>query len=178
MPTPPVLTSATVGQKLTAAFWNSQVVAVESFLLTPPMAVLRQTVAQGMTASFVDIIFDTEDYDQGAGHATGSTGFVCVYAGWYDVEYSVAFASNASVTTVCSARLARTPSGGAQVPVNGSQRDTFSTSSTTVVCVGGSKLVQLAVGDALTCQGYAGANRNTSVTTSAQSMMDVRYVSE
>ena len=99
LPTTP--TAATVGSKVTASNWNSQVQLPEEFFrLNRPLCVLKQTVTQSLaTATVTPITFDTETLDRDGQHSTATnTDRVLIgnTLGWYRITGSVAYAGNAT----------------------------------------------------------------------------------
>lgn len=148
-----------------------------TFLLNPPLAILRQSVAQTFTSgSWAAVTFDVEDLDTVNGHSTSSNTdrYTAVYAGWYHVDAYVAFASNGS-----GAR-------GARLGINGSTtlsvgRATFLAAVVTdraAIPVSGT--VFLSVGDYVNVAGFqsSGGNLNSEVgVADLRSVMMVRWVS-
>lgn len=101
LPTTP--TAATVGSKVLASNWNSQVqLSEEFFRVNRPIAALKQTSTQSLTtATFTGITFDTELLDRDGQHSTSvNTDRVIIGTtlGWYKVTGTVAFAGNATGT--------------------------------------------------------------------------------
>lgn len=87
----------TTGEVVTAAELNSNIRDALNFLLAPPLAVLRQTVAQSTANSaWTAISFDTEDFDRDGGHSTSTNAsrYVAQTTGWYLVVGSCGWASN------------------------------------------------------------------------------------
>jgi len=100
MATVPVEMTFSAGSVLTAAQLNTNVRDAVNFVIAPPLAVLRQTVAQifttGIGAAF---LFDTEDLDRDGGHSTttNTSRYVSQTAGWYQMQGTAMFAvSNTS----------------------------------------------------------------------------------
>jgi hypothetical protein len=77
---------------------QAAIVAVVAFLLKPPTAVLRQTVAQSIpNNAFTAVTLDTRDQDSAGGWSSGSnTRYTAQYAGWYECSGSAGFAANAT----------------------------------------------------------------------------------
>ena len=97
----PVPTSTTVGQLLASSFWNTQVAAPITFLVNPPLFVGRLTVATSLaTATNIAVPWDTEDLDTDNGHSTGTntSRYTAATAGWYQVDTTVWFDTNATGT--------------------------------------------------------------------------------
>lgn len=79
---------------------QSQIAQVESYLVAPPIAQLRQDTVQalGTSGTFFPITFDAEVVDSVGGHdnVTNNSRYTAVYAGWYEIDGGVAFAANAT----------------------------------------------------------------------------------
>lgn len=125
MATVPTPTSATVGQKVTAAFWNQEIGVPFTYLLTPPLFLAtctngdtwsgsaRVTGPTSITGSGQSIWFDTEIRDADLMHDPTTRGDVITIktAGVWEVVCLASFAANAAAT----ARYLNvniTPSGG------------------------------------------------------------------
>lgn len=70
-----------------------------NFLLDPPGAQLRQTVAQSASSgAFTAVTFTAEDYDNRSGHSTSvnTSRYTCQVAGRYQVSGKVTWAANAT----------------------------------------------------------------------------------
>jgi hypothetical protein len=173
MATAPNPTSALVGQKLTAAFWNTEVATAITFLAQTPICVLRSSTVQNLTTGvFTDLTFDIEEVDTDGGHSTvtNPNRYTAQTAGWYDVRGSVLWGANAT-----GLRLLRfvvnntTPYRVADAPAAAS-----GSAST-----GGASLIFLNVGDYVTMQG-----RQDSTVTLATQISDqcprfeIRWVSK
>lgn len=99
MATPPNPTSALVGQKLTAAFWNTEVASAISFLVNPPRVIAWQSVAQSLTNNtLTPMSLDSESIDTDTMHSTvtNNSRVTIVTPGRYRVIGSVGFVSNAT----------------------------------------------------------------------------------
>ncbi len=149
-----------------------------NFALGVPLAQMRQTVAQTLANNtWTAITFTTEDVDTDVdgtgGHSTSSntSRFTARYPGWYQCSGAVGFAAN--TTSIRGARWA----------VNGVTMDPggviLNTTSTSFAVVPAATLVfYLTIGDYVELQGLqvSGGNLDTSVTSSVQSAMVVKWV--
>lgn len=120
MATVPVEITWTTGQIVTAAQLNSNLRDAVNFLLTPPLAVLRQTVAQSLaTGTFNPITFDTEDFDRDNGHSTVSntSRYTAQTPGWYEPEGIFAVAPNATNRRIAKWVVNGTPANAARVDI-------------------------------------------------------------
>lgn len=98
VPTPPTIYDA-----VTASSTFNQFRDAIRFLQDPPLAYLRQTVAQSLTSgAFVAVNFDAEDFDSDVdnvgGHSTSvdTSRFTARYAGWYQLGGGPGFSANAT----------------------------------------------------------------------------------
>jgi len=98
VPTPP-----TISPGVLTASHLAQYTAAINFMLNPPIADVRQAVAQSIpNATWTAATFDTEDVDTDVdgtgGHSTSSntSRYTARYAGWYWVGGGPAFAANAT----------------------------------------------------------------------------------
>jgi|SRR5881394_3394713 len=150
-----------------------------NFLLTPPIAVLRQTVAQTITTgTMTAATFDTEDLDTNVSatsqhdNVTNNTRFTAVYAGWYQVSGGTGYSAN-----VTNRRANRWAVNGASLSGTGVYLPTTPTGT----CETPSRtfFLFLNVGDYVEFQIYqdSGGNLNTAVSTDQQTTMMVRWVS-
>jgi hypothetical protein len=153
MPTIPVLPPIVTGTLPSSTL--SAVVAAVTFLLAPPRAELRQTVAQNLASSgvWVDLTFDVEDLDANVGNfpqhdtSVNTARFTAQYPGWYRVGGGVGYA--ASVTNRRGARWA--VNGTA---LNGNEAIVAATATGTCEIPARGKLIFLNAGDFLTLQGF------------------------
>lgn len=98
----PVLPTATTGVYTSSQI--SQLIAAINFAMNPPIARLRQAVAQNLTDTVPAVItFDTEEFDLfpsgGAkGHSTSvnTSRYTAVFPGYYEVSGGVTFAASAA----------------------------------------------------------------------------------
>lgn len=170
----PALPSAFVVGKARASDMELLRLAL-SFSLNPPIAELRQTVAQTLTTGVTTAItFTTEDVDSVNGHdtVTNPDRYTAVYAGWYQVSGGCSFAASAVGQRI----VVPTVNG---TLVNGSGADVQSTAALTCFIPIRTKLIYLNVGDfvQLTAFQNSGGNLNTDVTTYQQPNISVRWVS-
>lgn len=96
LPIPNEMT-ATVGQILTAAQWNSNVRDGIRYLANPPIFIGTQSVAQSFaTSTFGAVTFDAETVDSYNGHSTttNNSRYVAQVAGWYLVVAQVGTVAN------------------------------------------------------------------------------------
>src|SRR6266498_2901474 len=82
---------------------NTEIRDALNYLLDPPRAELRQTVTQNLTtATWTDITYTTEDYDQtnDPGHdtVTNTARYTAPVTAWYEISGCVATATMASST--------------------------------------------------------------------------------
>jgi hypothetical protein len=97
--TVPVQITWVAGQIVTAAQLNANVRDAVNFLLNPPAAAVRQTVAQTLTtATTTAITMDTEDRDNDGMHSTSSntSRLTANTPGWYLAAGGVTFVANAT----------------------------------------------------------------------------------
>lgn len=97
MATVPVEMTFVAGAVLTAAQLNTNVRDAINFIIAPPLAVVRQTVAQSIpNSTFTPYTFDTEDIDRDGMHSTSSnTGRLTAQtAGWYSLQGSGTFVAS------------------------------------------------------------------------------------
>jgi hypothetical protein len=84
---------------LTAAQLNTYLSNAVSFFLAPPLALLRQTVAQSVpTGAFTALTMDTEDLDRDGGHSTttNTSRYTAQTAGYYLCSGLVGWSSSAT----------------------------------------------------------------------------------
>lgn len=149
-----------------------------TFLLNPPFVQLRQTVAQSIPNNAdTALLFATEDADlpsPGGQHNTASqtSRFTAVYPGWYQVSATVAFSTNATGLRITSFAKNGTILAGTKVY-------TQAISGNLTVFAARTTFVQLAVGDYVEFMVYqnSGSALNTSVGSTEQSTMSVRFIS-
>lgn len=168
VPTLPPITSTVLPTTTLAA-----IARVQAFFLTPPIAKLRQTVAQPLTTStFTPLTFDAEDLDQNldgvAQHdnATNNSRFTAAYAGWYELLGAATFASNAT-----GFRQAVWAVNGSLILDYFTNAATISGNAVYVAARG--QLVFLNVGDYVELNAWqnSGGSLNTVVATGTQSSM-------
>lgn len=86
MGTVPTYRTWTAGEIVTAAEFNANVRDAGNFLVGLPVAELRATAAQSLAnATFVGVLFDTEDLDSDGGHSTttNTSRYTAQTPGWY-----------------------------------------------------------------------------------------------
>lgn len=164
----------TTNQIVTAAQLNANLRDAINFIITPPLAILRQTVAQTVgNATAVPILFDTEDIDRDNGHSTttNTSRYTAQTAGYYHIDAIIAWTANA------------TGPRWSQINVNGvaaNGRITFlPPTATSIAELPVSGTVFLNVGDYAEIYGRqdSGGNLNTTVGAPNQSSMTIRWVS-
>lgn len=104
MATVPSVASQSTGASATSTWANSVKDGVdfltgESATNKRPLVALRQTTAQTIaTGSWTAVTFDSEDHDSDGMHstATNTSRVTAVLAGWYQVNATVSFTSNAT----------------------------------------------------------------------------------
>lgn len=179
MPVPTAPTTAVSGQPARASLQFNALAAQMAWALTPPLAVLRQSVAQAalVSGTYTDVLMDTEDIDRDGAHSTvtNTNRFTAVTAGWYEVEATVSFAANA--TGIRVARLNVTTVGAVStqyVLYNGPSNGATSTAT-----YNGTQTVFLGVGDwvGLQARQDSTANLLLNISADATSRMTVRWVS-
>ena len=99
MATVPVEITWTAGQIVTAAQLNSNLRDAINFIIGPPLCICRQTLAQSIAnTTWAGLTFDTEDINRDSMHSTvtNTSRLTAVTAGWYRLEASSGFVSNAT----------------------------------------------------------------------------------
>lgn len=145
-------------------------------LAAPPIAVLRQTVAQTLTnGTFTALTFTTEDIDTANGHSTSTntSRYTCQVAGKYMLTGGVTFASNGT-----GARYARWRVNGADVSGGGTSMPGISGDQ--ALLPARTVIVALNVGDYVELWAYQGSGGNLDTyvgVTYAQSTVTVMRVS-
>lgn len=98
MPVPTAPTTAVAGQPTRASLQFNALAAQVAWLLSPPLCIMKQTVAQAalVTGTFNDVLWDTEEIDRDGGHSTvtNTNRYTAVTAGWYEVATSILWTSN------------------------------------------------------------------------------------
>lgn len=172
MATIPVPITWTAGQVVTAAQMNGLRDAL-NFLLNPPQAGLRQTVAQSLTTAVTaGLTMDTEDRDNDGGHSTvtNTNRYTCQTAGWFLLHGGAAFASNVTGSRTLFHRV----NGGALSEMGANQSVVAAGS---VRVVGSTVFAFLNVGDwyEVAANQNSGGALLTDVASGAQSFMTVDY---
>lgn len=160
------------GQFVTGALWNANVYNGLTFLGAPPIAALRQSVAQSLVnTSWVAITLDAEDTDSYGGHSTvtNTSRYTCQLTGWYTACGVVAFAPNVTGFRAARLQVNGTAENGTitYVPNNGSAES---------VAVTPTRDIFLNSGEYLEVAGWqsSGGSLNTSATVPASGLW-VRY---
>jgi hypothetical protein len=97
---PPTSYTATTGNFLTSAVWNTQVRDATGFLSAVPVFRGFQTAAQSFASStaYAPILLDSESFDPEGGHSTSTntSRFVVQTAGYYYVTAFGSYSTNAT----------------------------------------------------------------------------------
>lgn len=174
MATVPAPRTWTVGELLTAAKLNTDLRDGLNVLLSPPMAVLRKSVAQAVAnATLVFITWDVEDLDRDGGHSnvTNNTRYTSQTAGWYYLNGVVRWSTGAGDSREYLYR--KTLSGG------GTETYSMQSEPNVGALVRGSMHLFLSVNDYVEV-GVAqnsGASINTSGHTDGNTRFEVRWAS-
>lgn len=181
MATVPTPTTQTAGTVVAAATINSQgnlatylAGRTESGGARRPLCVMRQTVAQSLTNNTATAItFDAEDVDYDNGHSTvtNTSRYTAGTAGWYLVNYAVAFSSNATGKRTANLKLNGT------TDLVGTFSDAVPLTTGDVTTFGLAKLIFLNASDYIELMALqtSGGALNTYVTAPIQSMMSVEW---
>lgn len=162
---------ATLGQDL-ANKLETELTRIDN----PPLAQLRQTVAQTLTNNaWTAINLQTEDIDTSNGHSTitNISRYTAPKAGKYELAGGVAYAGSAA-----GQRWSRWAKNGVDLPGSGANMD--ATAAGQALLVARTILVVLAAGDYIELQALqsSGGNLDTYVGVAyAQSTMTVRLIS-
>jgi hypothetical protein len=103
MATVPAEITWVVGQVVTAAQLNANLRDAINFLISPPLLVVRQTVAQSIaTATWTGMTFDAEDKDSDGMHSTvtNTSRATAQTQGWYHLQETAGFAADATTNTL------------------------------------------------------------------------------
>ena len=140
-----------------------------------PITQVRAAAATAITptATWTNVVFDTEDFDDDAMHLASGSGIVAQRAGRYELSGGIGFAANATGRRGARWTVNNTAVDGSEVIVMTTSSLTCSISVRTVV-------VELAVGDTVRLQGYqeSGGSLNTSTTGETQPSALVRFLGE
>lgn len=168
----PTPAQAVPGQFITGALWNANVYNGLTFLAAPPIAVLRQSVAQSLpNAAWTAINFDAEDVDSYGGHSTvtNTSRYTCQTAGWYTACGAVAYVPNSTGFRTVRLQIngAAINSAITYVPNNGTAEP---------VAITPTRDIFLNAGDYVEAAGYqnSGGSLNTQVSGPASGLW-VRY---
>lgn len=166
----PVETDVTVGQRLTAALWNEDVVAAIDFLLSPPNAQAYASAATVLTtATYGVVAFASEEADNDVMHdnATNNSRVVAKTAGTYLVAASCQIANSATGIRRFQLRKNAAGASGSGTAVLGPISDSNPTAGTSVGLVG-SRLITLAANDYLEMFAYQSSGGNLNVNAGAE----------
>lgn len=148
------------------------------FLLSPPIAELRQTAAQSIpNATYTAVAFNAEDVDSAGGHdnVTNNSRYTAVYPGWYQVSGASGFVANAAGRRITGWAVNGTTLTGSQLssPNTGGVVDINVAARTMLAYLNVTDYVEL-----LAYQDSGGAlNTNSALATTTQGTMTVRWVS-
>lgn len=171
VPTPPTIYDGI----LPSSTWNQFRDAIR-FLQNPPIAKLRQTVAQTLTTGVITAItmnaevVDT-DIDQVGGHSGSSSQFIARYPGWYGAAGRVAYSADNTGTRMVSLAVNSVEIEGARHFIEASASDLLPPAT---------GLAFLDAGDGLELWGYhtRGSNLNTEVANAQeQSVLNIWWIS-
>ena len=165
---PSTPTAATVGSKITASNWNSQVQLPEEFFrVNRPICVVYQTTVQSITANTTTpVLFDSEtlDRDVPGQHSTSTNTDRIVIGttlGWYRVTGTVAYAGLAG-----GSRRAFIALNGSTLANGSGYSIVNNPDATTGISVSTTALVQATnATDYVQLDAYSSATVNTLVTT-------------
>jgi hypothetical protein len=164
------------GTVLTAAQLNSNLRDAVNFIITPPMAILRQTAAQtfGTSGTWAALLFDTEDLDRDGMHSTvtNTSRATAVTAGYYDCHGISVWAANAT-----GGRGAALAVNGTRVAGRGAMIQACATPVTPAALTSAS--VYLNVGDFAEIHAvqYSGGSLNTAIGSDLAPSFTLRWVS-
>lgn len=99
MATVPAEMTAVAGAILTATQWNTNVRDAINFILTPPMAILKQSGSQSLANNtWTTLTFDGEELDRDNMHnnTTNNSRATAQTAGYYDIDAIYAAPTNAT----------------------------------------------------------------------------------
>lgn len=166
--TVPASSTQAPGNLITAALWNAGPAASNTFLTTPPFAVLVQTAAQTVTTStLAPIAFDTTVVDPDGGHSnvTNNSRYTCQVAGWYLVIGSIAWATSATGN-----RITQLTKNGSN-PLGGGSTTVAAAGAANNPSIQASFFFSLAVGDYVEVVGFQAAGGNLNTAANSSSMM-------
>lgn len=159
---------------LSSSTQMQQLADAVSFALGPPIAQMRQIVAQTITnATLTSITFTAEDVDTDVdgtgGHSTSvnTSRFVARYPGWYVCAGGISYAASAVGSRLCDFNVNGIAANGGRVwlPAHAAVN----------AIAARSVKVYLAIGDFVELVGYqtSGGNLDTAVTGAEQSLFNV-----
>lgn len=171
----PVPRTWTAGEIVTAGNMNAGIRDVLTFLMAPPIARCRQTVAQSQANNVsTSITLDTEDVDSSGMHSTSvnTNRFTAVYPGWYEGYGNFTWVANATGIRVISWNT----NGGA---INGSGDLFIGNAGATNRLASAGVLIFLNAGDWMEMLPFqnSGGAINSSVSGSEQPTVQVKWIS-
>ncbi len=151
------------GQVVTAAQLNSNLRDAVNFIIAPPLAIMRQTIAGSFTTgTWTSVTMDTEDFDRDNGHSTttNASRYTSQTNGYYLPGGKISFAVNAT-----GRRWTRWAVNGSEI--NAARVNEMSASGDATEVPAAARWYYLNVGDYLELQGYqdSGGALSTVVTT-------------
>lgn len=176
MATVPVTRTAVAGEVVTASHFNDNIRDPLNFLLSTPLLEVRNitTPTSCTNGAWTTLTFNTEDVDSAGMHSTSvnTSRATAVYPGWHQCSGATSFEADA------------TGQRGARWAKNGTAIDAGEVLINTTGAFGPSvaartKQIFLNVGDYVELQAYQnrGSALNTSVLSTSQAGMSVRWVS-
>jgi len=176
MTTIPSYRTWVAGEVVVASYFNSNIRDAGNFWLARPLCILRQTSAQTLTtATWTDLLMDTEDIDRDGGHSTvtNPARYTSPTAGYLLLGGGAGFAANATGQRGVRWALNGTTINGTQVFI--------SAVAAQVLTLANRAIFQAVNGttDYVTNQGHqtSGGNLNTAVTTDQQPSFHILWVS-
>ena len=168
--------TASVGGKIPAAWYNSDVGQGIGWLNNPDRCMVYQSVATSsfVTSVYLLVLWDAEQYDTNAMHslASNTSRINATYTGLYTVNASVQFDMNVTGTRVLNLRKnsAGSQTGGTSLCLTRSASPGFMTARLTCD-------VQLAAGDYMELFGFQNCGSTLASNVGADvTFMQVRYV--
>lgn len=181
MPVPTSPTTAVAGQPTKASLQFNALAAQVAYLLTGlPIAVILQTTTQSIAnapspfaaVTFPNVGDEAIDRDNMHDPTTNPTRFLCVTAGWYQVDYAVAYAANGTGRRLCELALNGNATGIAATQRGGSAAASGSS------YISGSWKIQMTVGQYFELRTYqdSGGALSTLVSGSGASGVAVSWL--
>lgn len=146
----PALVNVSIGSKLSAAQWNSDVDAAIGFLENPPRCQVKNSIAVSTTSGTALLLTaDTENYDTDTMHSlvSNTSRVVANTPGLYDVKVIVSFVANATGYRAVDLRKNAAGASGGGTDIVQVNIASFQAVAPTVVAFGFE--VQLALNDYL-----------------------------